>query len=541
MDSSIPVVKFLFQNNWQILSDSLKSNPVYEMEDFTVPNDLATYLSGQEAALIIVSLMDKDDLINIATLVKLQKKIAKDSIAKLVVINFSGDKILERSLAKLGIQDVIDPTISTRALRFKIDFWMKSLTAQVKHVRKSSPQNQISTQVQNSNEAKNTDTSLHWKEPLLCEDDIWLIKNDSDCKRVLTKWLVKMVGPGPYAGQWNEVPGKVNLWQFEVLGDLKDLLISGTGQWFFAGFQKPEFIWKENVWQMAGSEFNLYYEEAGSTLSRLNLKDKKMSVCRNSEYASTKESLIIKSFDKDFVFKKEALNEEQDDIETETDKFKNLEGKGKTDLLHHGPLKGKVDGADSQSTRSSAPASPQLHQGKELSLENKTQMHEAAELSLKHSLREHSHNKGKASTDKLSTYYQNSNERQSETENEEFSLTLSNAMESAKVMATIGSGLQNVFCTLDDYFDQSIIFVAGENNLRISSKVDLDLSFLYLKEETKLKFNGIVSNIESDDDGQNYVTVDLNQENVKAFEAFMKLYQDRQNSIELFLKQAKGL
>ncbi len=539
MDSSIPVVKFLFQNNWQILSDSLKSNPIYEVEDFNVPNDLATYLSGQEAALIIVSLMDKEDLINIATLVKLQKKVAKDSIAKMVVINFSGDKILERSLSKLGIQDIIDPTISTRALRFKIDFWMKSLTAQVKQVQKASSQNPLKNQVQNTGESKSSEASLTWEEPLHCEDDIWLVKNDSDCKRVLTKWLVKVVGPGPYAGQWNEVPGKANLWQFEVMGDLKDLLICGTGHWFFAGFQKPEFIWKENVWQMAGSEFNLYYEEAGSVLSRLKLKDKKMSVCRNSDYANTKESIITKSFDKDFVFKQEALKGEQDDLETETDKLKNLNGKGKTDQLHHGPLKGNVDGTDFNSTRESAPASPQLNQGKELSLENKNQAHEAAELNLRKSLPHQAHNRGRASTDKLSTHYQSSNESMSE--KEEFSLTFKNAMESAKVMATIGSGLQNVFCTLDDYFDQSIIFVTGENSLRLSSKVDLDLSFLYLKEETKLKFNGIVSNIESDDDGQNYVTVDLNQENVKAFEAFMKLYQARQSSIDLFLKQAKGL
>lgn len=569
MDSSIPVVKFLFRNNWQILSDSLKSNPLYEVEDFNVPNDLATYLSGQEAVLIIVSLMDKDDLIGIATFVKLQKKIAKDSIAKLVVINFSGDKILERSLAKLGIQDVIDPTISTRALRFKIDFWMKSLTAQVKQVQKSAPQNQKTNQAHNTAESKSSETSLNWEEPLVCEDDIWLIKNESDCKRVLSKWLVKIVGPGPYAGQWNEVPGKSNLWQFEVMGDLRNLLISGNGHWYFTGYQKPEFVWKENVWQMAGSEFNLYYEEGGSTLSRLNLKDKKMSICRNSDYANTKESIITKSFDKDFVFKKENSQSEQDDVENETDRFKNLEGKGKTDHLQHGPLKGKVDGTDSKSTTESGPASPQLNSGKELSLKSHNLENQAAELNLKKSSNETSNNKGNAFNDRISSHYKNSSENhngvekdnyqgesstdklstryhsqtneKSDIENEDFSLAFKNAMESAKVTAVIGSGLQNVFCTLDDYFDQSIIFVTGDNGLRKASKVDLDLSFLYLKEETKLKFKGIVSNIESDDDGQNYITVDLNQENVKDFESFMKLYQERQSNIELFMKQAKGL
>lgn len=528
MSSSIPVVKFLFKNNWQILSDSLKANPLYEIEDFNVANDLVTYLSGQEAVLIIISLMDKEDLENIATLVKLQKKLAKDSIVKMVVINFSGDKVLERSFSKLGIQDVIDPTISTRALRFKIDFWMKSLTGQVKKVQDFVLQNQKTGQTQKTSDHKNSDSFLNWKEPLICEDDIWTIKNESDCKRVLSKWLVKIVGPGPYAGQWIEVPDKSNLWQFEIMGEFKNLLITGNGHWFFSGYQKPDFVWKENVWQMAGSEFNLYYQEGDSVLSRLSLKGKKISICRNSDYANAKESIITKSFDKDFVFKKEAVESEQDDIETETNKYKNLEGKGKTDQLKHRPLKGSVDGTDFKSSKESRPASSQLNGDKNLTLENKSQTHETYY--------------GKSSTDKLSTHYssQSSQDHQN-AENEEFSLAFQNAMESAKVTAVIGFGLQNIFCTLDDYFDQSIIFVTGDNSLKESSKVDLDLSFFYLKEETKLKFNGIVSNIESDVEGQNYITVDLNQENVKAFEAFMKLYQARQDHIELFLKQAKGL
>jgi hypothetical protein len=673
MSNTIPILQFLFKNEWPVLNSSLKTNPLYEVEAFSTANDLATYLSGLDAALIISSLMNKEDLITIATFVKLQKKIAKDAIAKVVVINFSGDKQFERALAKLGIQDVIDPTISTKPLRYKIDFWMKSLTAQTKKAQDSAARS-LKGAESKAPEAKTSDSSIKWEAPLECVDDVWIIKNDSDCKRILSKWLIKVMGPSPYTGQWTEIPGKSDLWRFEFNSDFKDLLILEEGDWFFYGSQKPDFVWKENIWLIAGSEFDLFYKNGEEILSRLRLKDKVLSVSQNSDYAKTKEPAIIESFDKDLVFKKDAdkLNNLEGETEGGADRLNNLQGKGKTDQLSSGPLSGKSTGEDSEvDGQYSSPHSGPVREGQELDLENKKNSHEtfykghneaekydsadlshekkteAEKISTYYNHADKSQRKeqkeandlsgksgtdkipshyggaqksthqegptekssqkrageedkgltGKSSTDKLPSHYGAANKKDTQEvsdkknplersgEKAEGGLSsrtsidkmgetltgktsieransqegrgegntgdviplvkldpeLAEACQTAKVTSTISFESQVIPCELDDYFDQTIIFLAEQEGLKNESTVDLDLSFNYQKKDTKLEFKGLVTGIDSDEEGKSYITIELSQENVKSFDVFMKLYRARQKSVELFLKRASGL
>ena len=130
--SSNTVIKFMFRDDLKVFNDALNFYPHYEVADVSSGNDLATLLSTVPAGLVIASLKDKNDLIQIATFLKISRKIAKDTVVKLVVINFCSDKQYEKAMAKLGVQDLIEPGVTTKALKFKIDFWMKSLNAQVK-------------------------------------------------------------------------------------------------------------------------------------------------------------------------------------------------------------------------------------------------------------------------------------------------------------------------------------------------------------------------------------------------------------------------
>ena len=129
---AIPVIQFLFKAEFKSLDEALRLNPNYEVEAYSSASDLATYLSTIPAGLVIASLIDKNDLIQIATFMKLQKKVAKAAVVKVVVINFSNDRNFEKAISKLGILDVVEPSTNTKALKFKLDFWMKSLSAQVK-------------------------------------------------------------------------------------------------------------------------------------------------------------------------------------------------------------------------------------------------------------------------------------------------------------------------------------------------------------------------------------------------------------------------
>lgn len=353
--SSIPVIKFMFRADLKVFNDALNIQPHYEVEDVSSANDLATYLSSTSAGLVIASLKDKNDLIQIATFLKISKKIAKDTVVKLVVLNFSGDKQYEKAIAKLGIQDSIEPGINTKALKFKLDFWMKSLNVQIRNNANAAALKTVKAAESNKAAVKKISESsaLSWLEPLELENDIWILKHENDCKKVLSKWLIRLMGPSPYVGQWVEV--KNSHWRFDFKESEKELFISGNGSWFFHGEQRPEFIWKENTWLITGDNFELYFKDESQIVSRLKSKDKNLTICKNSVFAKTKESLIMDSFDKELVFKREAEN------------LEDLEGKNKTDKIDSGPLSGKnnpsenIDGNLSGKTEGEAALTKENH------------------------------------------------------------------------------------------------------------------------------------------------------------------------------------
>lgn len=475
---SIPVLKFLFRQDFKVLNDALALSPSYEVEEFPAAIDLATYLSTIPAGLVITSLIEKDDLIQVATLVKTLKKSAQSTAVKIVVINFSGDKQFEKAIAKLGIQDMVEPAVNTKALKFKLDFWMKSLQGQIKN----NPGANLQTKTNEGakaveKKAPEVSQTPTWAEPLELEDDIWILKQDSDCKKVLSKWLIRLLGPSPYVGQWTDV--KNNLWRFDIKSDDKDMYVPGNGAWFYHGEQKPDFVWKENVWLISGENFDLFYKDEAQVHSRLKSKEKVLTVAKNSMFAKTKEQIIIESCDKELVFKKNA------------DALNDLEGKGKTDQLsgplsgknktshlnfanlsgavnpedallatdpltqktqtdkQPGFLKGKLSGSETQAEDQNGPGIEGVREGQELGLDRKGTEHkkfyknhneaEKYEGEAKEHERQGLGEKssgplaGKSSTDKLDGFYDNSNSEKEKTDREKQERELSGKSETDKL------------------------------------------------------------------------------------------------------------
>lgn len=344
MSDALPVIKFLFKQEWKVLADCVGQSDAFKMDGISTAAELVTFVNTEPASLVITSLFDKNDLVQLATFMK-QIKGTKDRAIKVVVINFSGQKQFDNAIAKLGIQDVIEPKINNKALKFKIDFWAKALNA---HAKKHSG-SEMSTKNSKPNDAKtddkkNQDQTASWQAPLECEDDIWIIKNETaDCKKVLSKWLVRLMGPGPYVAQWNELEGKKNVWRFDIKEEMRDTYIPEGGSWYFSGDQKPEFLWKENLWMFTGTNFELFYrDKKNAHFSRLKLKEKSLTIAKNSDFGTTKEQIILESFDKELVFKGDAAKKEETDV-VENDNVinTNLEGKGKTDSIENKDLSGK--------------------------------------------------------------------------------------------------------------------------------------------------------------------------------------------------------
>ncbi|HXH29909.1 MAG TPA: hypothetical protein VNJ01_03785 [Bacteriovoracaceae bacterium] len=348
-NSNIPVIKFLFRSSWHALAEAIHLQPSLDVKVCSLANDVSNHLINAPAVLIMASIREKNDLIQLATLMKISRSWSKELSCKIVVINFTNDQQFEKAITKLGVQDVIDAGINTKALKFKMDFWMKSLQAQVRGsvIASQAPKNLKNNEINKLSETKTANTVPNWSSSLATDNDIWIVKNEGDCKKILSKWLVKLKGPSPYVGQWTEVGP--DTWRF----DLKDLerkeFTPGKGHWFYKGGNKPDFYWSENTWLFAGENFDLFYKDADQHHSRISCRNRIFTICENSKFAENKTKLIAESCDKDLVYRKEAdvLANLEGQVKGGADHLKNLEGKTKTDRLKDGPLSGSTKGTDS--------------------------------------------------------------------------------------------------------------------------------------------------------------------------------------------------
>lgn len=341
------VGQYLFLEDWAPLVEALRSAPELRVEDMEgSPQDIVTFLSGEKSALLFVSLGSKDDLVALANLVKMSKSVLKDTPHKIIVVNFTGNKNVEKAIMKMGILDILEEGIKPRALRFKIDFWVKSIA----HTLKNKPLTDNRKEVKSVEVAQveKRNDSPQWIKPLDQESDIWLVKNELEIKKILGRWLVKIMGPSPHVASWSEIEGQRGIWRFQVKDSHKNLFLLGEGVWIFRGDNKPEYNWKEHLWTMAGDRIELFYQNEKAVFPRFFIKEKVLQIAKNSDFAKTKQAIIEETFNQEHIFKKEVDGPvEIQGIENDGVSFADLKGKSSTDNLGSGPLSGKTKaGAD---------------------------------------------------------------------------------------------------------------------------------------------------------------------------------------------------
>ena len=337
VDSSVIVIKFRFTNEHKVLSDVLQLKTDLMTEKFDNPSEVLNFISLNPAALILISIESKDDLIQTATLLKLLKTIEKKSIIKTAIFNQSTDSQFNKIIPKFGIVDVFDTKVNPKALSLKIDFWVKSLVQQRKSqiIKTQNLVKRSNSLERNSDIPKSeTGSTINWLSPVECDDDIWLMMEESHCKKILSRWMVKIMGPGPYAAVWTEVKGERNHWKFEIKSELQKSLNPLGGSWFFKGENKPEFNWKENLWMITGIGFELFYIRAEKKCQRVHLNNDVLNLTSNSNKALSKEKLIRESFDREIIVKHGISINNLTDAPTSGDD------------INYGNLQGKTDGTD---------------------------------------------------------------------------------------------------------------------------------------------------------------------------------------------------
>lgn len=556
MSSSTPIYRFLFRADWKLLIDALQLNPEKESDEFLSAAELTSTVNCDGAGLIICSLRDKADLIQLATFVKSNRKLMKDSYVKIIVVNFSGDHQFDQAISKLGILDVIEPKITMKALRFKIDLCLKSLNTQTAKAYESDTKKHTDLETQLA-QKKPHELILSWLDPLDCLDDIWLISKDSSSQKIGEKWLLSVMGPGPETAHWTPVKDKLHHWIFEFQPGERKTFMTGTGHWYFRGEQKPEFNWKEKAWMLTGVSLELYYQDESHQLIRLRSQEKTLNLCRNSVAAISKEDLLLTSIKNatDHLKSGEKLSGR-----SSTDHLRHdpLSGRSSTDHLDHSPLKGETSlSMDLSSDPLSGRTTTEKFNNKGMELRQSTNTKEGDLLSLRQdnaAVKTHyiNHNTTEVfsnrdlglnhKTENIDGFYSGSvnsdNVIPLQAKVREESLeTLSGE---AKVSFLLGQNGLFLKASFEDYFDGRLTLKTSDAVLG-TGMVDLKVNAQYLGTNVVIDTRALLVSVAADEDGEQVFDISVPEEGMIQFEKFTDLISQRQKNAQLFISKVRGL
>lgn len=319
--------------------------------------------------LFICEVEDKKSLALSVGVLKKNKKILKGSHIKVGSFNHFKNPNVEKGLKKVGVDDFFDIYINPKSFSFKLDFWFKTLKPLAQAASgsddvKSFSNDQGATEVNaaaaasgaaGSGAASADKPSLKRKRnevvkvgPIENENDMWLTTSDDDCKNVLRRWLVKLVGPSGNSGRWEQEVLKSNrsqtVWKFVFKDEeMKHMFVEGNGHWCFDG-GKPEFDWNEKKWFFTGATPSLFFE-GDSEEYDYRFKSDKGALCLagNSLFAETKKEFIEKTFEDTQTFDKDAAEAESEsnvkDNHNEIDK--NMKGDVSGDQQVGGHMQGQ--------------------------------------------------------------------------------------------------------------------------------------------------------------------------------------------------------
>ncbi len=346
LEKNIPLVKEI--------SSYYQGSENYGMNYFNKLADTTSFLEASGNGIVIFKIASKEDLSLAVSVLKSNLKQIKKGVVKPVCIYMVKNKKVEQILHKYGCSELIEPDIKGKTLTFKIEFWAKAIKTYIKKNEHSESlkikQSDSVAQAQKNQQKKN---DFELVPALDLPSDMFLFQSKSDYKKILRRWLLRVTAPSPEVGHWVELEPQPNdklptwRWTFRHPDDQQFMLDDGA--WFFYG-SKPEFDWKINKWNFSSDQPHLYfYTRDEKVYSRFKMEKGCLLIAENSEYAKTKEQMIIESFDRNYSFSKDG---ESPDIQAEFEQDNqlrgagNLEGEIETDHLDAGPLKGSVDGTD---------------------------------------------------------------------------------------------------------------------------------------------------------------------------------------------------
>lgn len=123
---SIPIIKFMFTDEFKNLDDALVMSLSHygRIENCPSLTDTYKYLGNLDTAFIVAFVNERQDLIELAKLMKMRKKEMRNKKIKVVVINFCEDKYFEKVLTELGLGEFMISTKDSNEIKSRLDYWL---------------------------------------------------------------------------------------------------------------------------------------------------------------------------------------------------------------------------------------------------------------------------------------------------------------------------------------------------------------------------------------------------------------------------------
>ncbi len=274
-DLAIPIASLFFSVPFRALSAALELGTVYQSTGLATAADAIAHLEGLEACLVIVSVSSREDLAQLAEVHRVIADPKRGKCVKFLVVPRMGGAF-DKAMLKLGITDFIEVSSSPKGLRSKLDFWLKSLRAQVLARGLETSLGPGPREVQGPSHGE-----VIWEPGISFPEDIWTIGDAGDVKRVQNSWCVRLKGPAAEAADWIDA-GLKGQWKLSSTRP-EAAELPPRGAWFFWGSQKPVFLVEERVWVFRSEEMTLGYVIGGEVqFSRFRTMSPSIYVHHNS-------------------------------------------------------------------------------------------------------------------------------------------------------------------------------------------------------------------------------------------------------------------
>ncbi|MBT4792651.1 MAG: hypothetical protein HON90_13845, partial [Halobacteriovoraceae bacterium] len=317
------------------LASFYQNSSKFDVEQINEATEVIQYLSTSMNGIFFFKINNKVDLQSAVSVLKALKKPIKKGLIKPACLIGIKNKKVENILAKYGCMNLLEPDSKPKTVSFKLDFWSRSI---IDLIKKQELDEELKLKRHDNNKNVKTKSKEDFKfiKPLELQSDFWLVKHKNDCKKILRRWLLVILGPSPAVGNWVELeaqPGdKLPTWKYVVKDSEEKKYIADEGAWFFYG-SKPEFDWKINRWNFSSDLPHLYfYTREGTVFSRFKYIEGQVEVCENSQFAQLREEIILASCDMKHNFDGDGpTDEDKSNLEgdSETESLKNLEGDSK--------------------------------------------------------------------------------------------------------------------------------------------------------------------------------------------------------------------